>query len=109
MQENLIEIQNNEEPKIIFQKKWLSSFWIEVSKKAKTNSFAFIHAKTWIKAKLFVLAFPSSYLVQTGFSAVNHVLTKNRNKLDVAQRGNLKLLLSNIKPDILKLPVAKIH
>ena len=45
--------------------------------------------------------------METGFSGVNHVLTKNRNKLDVAQRGDLKLLLSNFEPDILKL--AKIH
>ena len=62
---NLIEIQNNEEFKIIFQKR-LSSFWIRFLQ------------KLWIKVKLFVLAFPSSYLGETGFSAVNHVLTKSR-------------------------------
>ena len=98
VQENLIEIQNNEEFKIIFQKKRLSSFCIEVSEK---------YPLLWIKVKLLMLAFPLSYLVETEFSSVNHVLTKNRNKLDVAQSGDLRLLLSNFKPDIFKL--AKIH
>ena len=60
-----------------------------------------------MKVKLFVFAFPSSYLVETGFSAVNHVLTKSRKKLDVARRGDLRLLLLNFQPDILKLD--KIH
>ena len=82
---------------MIFQKKGLSSFCIEVSEK---------YPQFWIKVKLFILVFPS-YLVETGFSAVNHVLTKSRNKLDVSQKGDLRLLLSNFKPDILKL--AKSH
>ena len=84
VQENSIEIQNNEEFKIIIQKKRLCSFCIEVSEK---------YPQLWIKVKPFILAFPSSFLVETEFSA--------------AQRGNLGLLLSNFKPNILKL--AKIY
>ena len=34
----------------------------------------------WIKVKLFILSFPSSYLVETEFSAVNHVLPKKKQK-----------------------------
>ena len=96
-QETLIEIKNNKEVKITFWK-GLSSFGIEVSEK---------YPQVCIKVKLFVLAFPSSYLTESGFSAVKHALSKSRNKLDVAQRDDLILLLSNFKPDILKL--AKIH
>ena len=58
---SLIEIQNNEEFKIFFQK-GLTSFWIEVSEE---------YPQLWIKVKLFVLAFPPSYIVETGFIAVN--------------------------------------
>ena len=51
VQDNLIEIQNNEEFKIIFQKKELSSFCIKVSEK---------YPQLWTKIKLFVLGFLSS-------------------------------------------------
>jgi hypothetical protein len=57
----------------------------------------------WRKAKLLYIAFPSSYLVERGFSAVNCILVKNRNRLDVVNRGDLRLFLSKFTPDIVKL------
>ena len=57
----------------------------------------------WNEVKLFFIAFPSSYLVEKGFSAVNNILTKNRNRMDVVKRGDLRLFLSNMEPNIPKL------
>ena len=54
----------------------------------------------WPVAKLLVLAIPTSYLVERGFSAVVQLLTKERNRLDIAQCGDLRLLLTEMKPDV---------
>ncbi|KFD45658.1 hypothetical protein M513_13461 [Trichuris suis] len=49
----------------------------------------------------FFIAFPSTYLVGCGFSKAA-ALTKSRNRMDVATRGDLRLSLSNLQPDIMK-------
>ena len=54
----------------------------------------------WQVAKLLVLALPTSYLVERGFSAVVQLLTKQRNRLDISQCGDLRLLLTDMKPDV---------
>jgi hypothetical protein len=51
-------------------------------------------------ARKILLPFPSSYLAECGFSAVNDILNKKRNRLDITQRGDLRLKLTNIEPDI---------
>ena len=53
--------------------------------------------------KKFYIAFPTSYLVERGFSAVAQLLGKQRQKLCITKRGDLRVFLSNIKPDIEKL------
>ena len=55
------------------------------------------------KAQLYVIAFPSSYLVESGFSRVSHLLSKVRNRLDIVKRGDLRLSLTSMEPDIKKL------
>jgi hypothetical protein len=59
------------------------------------------------KALKMLLPFPSSYLVETGFSAVNDILTKKRNRLKMTVRGDLRVKLSHLQPDFLAL--AKCH
>ena len=54
----------------------------------------------WQVAKLLVLALPTSYLVERGFSEVVELLTKERNRLDISQCGDLRLLLTYMKPDV---------
>ena len=54
----------------------------------------------WQVAKLLVLPLPKSYLIERGFSAVIQLLTKQRNRLDISQCGDLRLLLIDIKPDV---------
>ena len=57
----------------------------------------------WNKIKLLFLAFPSSYLVEQGFSTVTEVVTKNCGRSDVCNRGDLKLKFSNVELDNTKL------
>ena len=54
----------------------------------------------WQVAKLLVLALPTSYLVERGFSAIVQLLTKQRNRLDISQCGDFELLLTDMKPDV---------
>jgi len=51
--------------------------------------------------ELLVMAFPSTYLVEKGFSVVQQLLTKTRNKLEMCERGDLRLMLTTIEPDII--------
>lgn len=54
-------------------------------------------------AKSVLVHFPSSYLVECGFSAVNDMVTSKRNRLEITQRGDLRLKLTSIAPEIKKL------
>ena len=45
----------------------------------------------------------SSYLVERGFSAVAQLIGKQRQSLDIDNRGDLRLNLTNIEPDLEKL------
>ncbi|GFV37124.1 uncharacterized protein TNCV_3633921 [Trichonephila clavipes] len=51
-------------------------------------------------ARKLLLPFPSSYLAECGFSAVNDLLLKKRNRLDIIKRGDLRLKLTKLEPDI---------
>ena len=52
------------------------------------------------KAQLFLLPFPTSYLVECGFAAAVDLVTKKRNKLDITKRGDLRLKLTKMVPEI---------
>ena len=94
LQEEIIDLQNDEESK-------------QISKSRGHQGMRLKHhvkfPALWRKAKLLYIAFPSSYLVERGFSAVNCILVKKRNRLDVVNRGDLRLFLSKFTPDIVKL------
>jgi hypothetical protein len=91
--EEIIELQNDEESKQIFNSRGHEAMWLKHYVK-----FPALRRK----AKLPYTAFPSSYLAERGFSAVNRILVKDRNCLDVVNRRDLRLLLSKFSPDILK-------
>jgi len=57
----------------------------------------------WNTAKIYFNAFPTSYLVEKGFSAVVFLLSKQRNRRSICERGDLRLLLSELQPDVEKL------
>lgn len=92
MEETIIELQNDVEMKPKFKNSF-EDFWLQ--KKISER-----YPTLWAVVKKFLLCFPTSYLVEKGFSAVSRLLTKQRNKLNIVDRGDLRLLLSNIKPDI---------
>ena len=71
-------------------------FWLQKAVRER-------YPPVWNKVKLYFIAFPSSYLVEKGFSAVFQLLCKQRNTLAVTDRSDLRLLLTALKPEIDKL------
>jgi hypothetical protein len=59
--------------------------------------------KLWEKAKLYFIAFLTSYLVESGFSWVTYLLSKVCNCLDVIKRGGFHLSLTMLQPGVQKL------
>ena len=51
-------------------------------------------------AKLFLLAFPTSYKVEVGLSHVNAIMTIQRNRLSLQNSGDLQIKLTNFQPNI---------
>nr|CAI5833414.1 unnamed protein product [Callosobruchus analis] len=51
-------------------------------------------------ARKFLISFPSSYLVERGFSAVTSLLTKKGNRPDIISRGDLRLALTKLTPNV---------
>ncbi|CAH1959448.1 unnamed protein product [Acanthoscelides obtectus] len=54
-------------------------FWLQ-------NNIPVTYPVLWNIARKFLISFPSSYLVERGFSAVTNLLTKKRNRLDIISR-----------------------
>lgn len=93
-QEHLIDLQHDVEAKACFGQVSYPQFWIK---------FRYRFPALWNKIKLLILAFPTSYLVEKGFSAVNYLVSKQRNRINVVQRGDLRLFLTKKQPDVVKL------
>ncbi|XP_023222959.1 SCAN domain-containing protein 3-like [Centruroides sculpturatus] len=64
------------------------------------NNIATKYPKLRAEAEPFLLAFPTSYVVEAGFSHANAILTKQRNRLNLENRGDLRLKLTNFQPNI---------
>ncbi|KAF2349143.1 hypothetical protein FHG87_020100 [Trinorchestia longiramus] len=58
------------------------------------------YPKLWEAVKLDFLSFSSSYMAGRGFGAVTQLLSKQRNRIQIVQRGDLRLILSSIEPRI---------
>lgn len=95
LEEELIELTTNEELKIKF-KNGYQEFWLQ-------KIIQQLYPGLWSIVQRFLIAFPSSYLCERGFSAVATLLTKKRNRLHITDRGDLRLFLSKFEPDINKL------
>lgn len=92
IQMEFIDLKNDLELKPLFKQSY-QEFWLqkEVSER---------YPGLWEAVKIYFIAFPTSYMAECGFSAVARLLTKQRNRLQVVKRGDLRLLLSNIDPNI---------
>ncbi|XP_068208491.1 protein FAM200A-like [Palaemon carinicauda] len=95
LQEPLIELQSDEIVRAKF-KDGKYKVW-------KSNDVAKMYPLLWDRAHIHVIAFPASYLVESGFSRVSQLLSKARNRLDIVKRGDLRLSLTSMEPDIKKL------
>lgn len=91
-QEEILELQNDESFKTLFNKKNTMA-WLCVETETKYPIMTSL-------ARKLLLPFPSSYLVECGFSAVNDLLLKKRNRLDITNRGDLRLKLTKFVPHI---------
>ncbi len=54
----------------------------------------------WAEIELIFLAFPTTWLAESGFSALARLQTKCRNRLNIVKSGDLRLKLSKKKPNI---------
>ena len=95
LEEELIELTTNEEIKIKF-KNGYQEFWLQ-------KPIPQLYPGLWSIVQRFLIAFPLSYLCERGFSSVATLLTKKRNRLRLTERGDLRLFLSKLEPDINKL------
>jgi hypothetical protein len=91
-QEELAEMQNDESVKTLFNIKGAMAWLCEETEIKYPDS-------TKCARKL-LLPFLSSYLAECGFSAINYLLLKDRNRLDITQRGDLRLKLTKLEPNI---------
>ncbi|KFD45777.1 hypothetical protein M513_13355 [Trichuris suis] len=58
------------------------------------------YPRLWAVVEKLFVAFQSSYLAERGFSAVTDLLSKKRNRLQMVKRGDLRIMLTNISPDV---------
>ena len=91
-EEELVSLQNHADLKPKFKTSY-QAFWMQTAIPKR-------YPTLWKDIKLFHIAFPTSYLVEWVFSAVSRLLTKQRNKLNITERGDLRLLLTNLHPDV---------
>ena len=91
MQEMLIDLQSDEEARAIFRAHGWAAFWIKWK-----NRFP----QLWEKVELFILAFPTTYIAEQGFSEVLYMRNKYRNRLDMNATGgdSIRLKLTSLMP-----------
>ncbi|XP_029641238.1 uncharacterized protein LOC115216179 [Octopus sinensis] len=90
-QEELSEMQTDDTVKTLFNIKGVMSWLCDEIETKYVNSTNFARK---------LLLFQSSYLAEYGCSAVNDLLLKKRNWLDITKRGDLRLKLTKLVPNI---------
>ena len=58
-----------------------------------------LYPNVWKMIFTLLVAFPTSYLVEAGFSAVSQVLTKKKNALEISETGDIPLMLTKTEPN----------
>ncbi|XP_028440786.1 protein FAM200A-like [Perca flavescens] len=94
IQETLIDLQNDEEAKATFRACGWRVLWAMHGQR-----FPLL----WKRICFLLLAFPTSYLVEQGFSQALHMQTKYRSRLNLVTSGALRLKLTSLCPDVKKL------
>ncbi|CAI9719909.1 Hypothetical predicted protein [Octopus vulgaris] len=92
VQEELIELQNDNDTTMQYHHNGKERLWYHQS---ILNSYP----NLWKHLKLLLLAFPTSYLIESYLNHVATLLSHKRIGLDVTQRGDLRLKLTSLKPN----------
>ncbi|XP_071035301.1 SCAN domain-containing protein 3-like [Parasteatoda tepidariorum] len=79
----LLELSTNEELKVKFINGY-QTFWLQAEIPEK-------YPGLWEIARKFLIAFPSSYLVERSFSAVTNVLTKKKEQIEHHRMGRFEI------------------
>ncbi|XP_029657507.1 protein FAM200A-like [Octopus sinensis] len=94
IQEELITLRFNPELKLYYEDSKTSViFWQNIEVKE-------IYPKFWNEVAQLLLYFPTSYCVECGFSILHRIVNKERNRLDMFIRGDIRSKITQIEPDI---------
>ncbi|GFX26418.1 SCAN domain-containing protein 3 [Trichonephila clavipes] len=85
-------MRNDETVKTLFNIKGVMAWLCDETESQYPHSTKF--------ARRLLLVLSCSYLTEFGFSDVNDLLSKKRNQLDITKRGDLRLKLNKLKPNI---------
>ena len=91
LQTEFLDLKYDCETKIIFKQSGYELAWVKL-----VDTCPQLCEKT----EPLLIWFPSTYLVEKGFRSVVQLLTKQRNKLDICLKGDLRLNLTIIKANI---------
>ena len=92
LQEEPPELSTNEELKVKFQRGY-QTFLLQAEIPGN-------YPELWVFARKPLIAFPSSYLVEKSFGLITNFLTEKRSRLNITARGDLRLLLTKLNPNI---------
>ena len=92
LQEKFIELVADPELKLKFLRFGYERFWLQEKVRQQ-------YPDIWEEISRLFIAFPSSYVVEKAFSSVINVLNK-RSNLDISKGGDLRLYLTELKPNI---------
>ncbi|XP_073968982.1 SCAN domain-containing protein 3-like [Rhodnius prolixus] len=95
LQEEVVELSTNEELKLKF-KDGYQEFWLQ-------RQSPVLYPAVRATIRKFFIAFPSPNLAETVFSVVFTLLTNKRNRSIEVERGDLRLLMTKLAPNIEKL------
>ena len=90
LEEEYIDMTVDLEVSVLFRREGLREFWINDNNVAKFSQLCAV-------VELFLLVFPSSYMVEGGFIHANSVLTKQRSRLSLKEQSDLRLKLTNLQ------------
>ena len=89
-EEELIDIRNDGNFKLMHKQMPLDEFWIRIQ-----NEYPYVGKK----AIVLLLQFSTSYLCESGFSVLTNIKTKKRERLHIVEE-EMRVALSNVPPDI---------
>ncbi len=84
-----IEIRHDEEMSELFERQGYLKAW---------THFRGRYPVSWSKVEQLLITYPTTWQVESGFSVVTRMMTKQRNRLLITKSGDLRLRLTNLQP-----------